>query len=86
MSPKLSLETEIEFFIDDYNAMSFHFWIENVQSNMIAKMECFSDHCHIAPDQLGLARLFPVWTILCAQLWNVCIQAKGFATISWYLW
>ena len=23
---------------------------------MIAKLECFSGHCHIAPDRVGLAR------------------------------
>ena len=28
--------------------MSAQFEIENVQSNMIAKLECFSDQCHIA--------------------------------------
>ena len=60
---------------------------------MIAKLECFWGHCHIAPDQLGLARLFrlfPVWTILWDRLWNLClfswfIQAKDVAMISWYL-
>ena len=31
---------------------------------MIAKLECISGRCHIAPDQVGLTRLFPVWTIL----------------------
>ena len=41
MSSKLSLETEIAFFIDEYNAMFSHFKIENVQLNMIAKLECF---------------------------------------------
>ena len=35
---------------------------------MIAKLECFLGHCHIPTDWLGLALLFPVWTILCAQL------------------
>ena len=44
---------------------------------MIAKLEDFSGHCHIAPDQLGLERLFPVWTILCAQLWNVFFPPKN---------
>ena len=34
---------------------------------MIAKLECFSGHCHIAPDRLGLERLLSVWAILCAQ-------------------
>ena len=57
MSLKFSLETEIAFFIDKYNAMP----------NINAKLECFSGHCHIAPAQLGLVWLFPVWTILCAQ-------------------
>ena len=57
MSSKLSLEPEIEFFIDQNNAMSSHFLIENVQSNMIVKLECFSGHCHIAP----------IWMILYTQ-------------------
>ena len=34
---------------------------------MIAELEFFSGHRHIEPDQVGLARLFPVLTILCAQ-------------------
>ena len=41
MSSKLSLETEIDFFIDKYNAMSSYLQIENVQFNMFAKQECF---------------------------------------------
>ena len=28
---------------------------------MIVKLECFSGHCHIASDQLGLAWLFAIW-------------------------
>ena len=47
MSSKLSLETE-NTFIDENNAICSHFSIENVQSNMIVKLERFSGHCHIA--------------------------------------
>ena len=75
MSSKLSLEPEIEFFIDQNNAMSSHFLIENVQSNMIVKLECFSGHCHIAP----------VWMILYTQFWKVFFVFLEIPTLSFIL-
>ena len=69
MSSKLSVKTEIAFLIDEYKLCNVIFKIENVQSNMISKLECFSGPLsHIASGQHGLAWLFQVWTILCAQL------------------